>query len=133
MKPYKPPISTEKTPDDACRLAVRASLSPRRGKSIGQIAKLCDLGMNTVRRHLKNLLSIGYARKIGRGSGTKYLSSRPGSRAAAIQRELARINLTPEQIDKGIADIRAGLEEQRQRYLKRRKKMLLDLRRYWRV
>ena len=90
-------ISTEKTPDDVCRIAVRASLAPRRGKSISEIAKLCDLGLPTVRRHLKNLIKIGYAKQIGSGRGTKYLSARPGRSA---RREIQVPNLTDEQADR---------------------------------
>ena len=77
----QPPVSSDKTPDDVCRLAVRAALAPRRGKSVREIATKCDLGMNTTRRHLKNLIADGYAKRIGRGSGTKYLSSSPGKRS----------------------------------------------------
>lgn len=76
MKPDQPPVSTEKTPDDVCRIAVRASLSPRRGKSIRQIAELCDLGISTTKRHLRSLIEIGYAKQTGCGKGTKYLSRR---------------------------------------------------------
>ena len=102
-----PPISTEKTPDDVCRIAVRASLSPRRGKSVREIADLCDLGMNTVRRHLKNLIKIGYAKRIGRGSGTKYLSSRIGRSA---RRKIQVVpNLTDEQADRLVAGARESM------------------------
>ena len=124
MKPYKPPISTEKTPDDVCRIAVQLALSPRRSKSVREIAKLCNLGISTVRRHLKNLIAEGYAKRIRRGRGTRYLSSSP--KEAAIERELARLRPTPEQLEKGMADIRDYLEEQRQRWLKNRR--LLKLR-----
>ena len=71
----KPPISPEKTPDDVCRTAVQLSLS-RRGKSIREIAKLCDLGISTTRRHLRSLIAEGHAKQIGCGRGTKYLSRR---------------------------------------------------------
>ncbi len=97
LTPGELPLASGKSPDDVCRIAVRASLAPRRGKSISEIAKLCDLGMNTVRRHLKNLIKVGYAKQIGSGRGTKYLSSRLGRSA---RREIQAPNLTDEQADR---------------------------------
>ena len=114
---HEPPISTEKTPDDVRRIAVRASLSPRRGKSVGEIAKMCDLSLNTVRRHLRNLIKIGYARQLGRGSGTKYLSSSPGKRSRRT------ISVSREQIgqaEQALIEVRKHLLSNVRKYKARR-------------
>ncbi len=126
MKPSKPPLSNEKSPDDVCRLAVRACLSARKGKSVREIATKCDLGNNTTRRHLRNLIKMRYAKQVGRGTGTKYLSRSvlegrgrlgtpstnpdqitPGKKATPLaDRKIEGTNLTHGQADQMIEVIR---------------------------
>ena len=92
-----PYVSTEKTPDDVCRIAVRAALSSRRGKSIREIAELCDLGISATRRHLRNLIKMRYAQQVGCGRGTKYFELRPGISA---RRTIEAASMTHEQADR---------------------------------
>ena len=98
LTPGELPLASEKTPDAVGRIVVRASLSPRRGKSIGEIAELCDLGISATRRHLENLIEMGCAKQTGSGQGAKYLSSRE-----------IEVNLTSDQADQMMEGIREHL------------------------